>query len=175
MLWLYLLAAVTVLVISLRRTLIKLIPLNDQLYSNKVAVEHVHSGVGWVKADGRIGSVNQSLADTLGAKLTDLVDQEWYLMFPRAERPRVKEAYTQMLLAGIATLDTAIERADGIALPANIRVVAVHDHKMRLLGHHCMVHGNLRERALAEQIRQLSAALGQNETRPQKNLSSLPR
>ncbi|MEO8097745.1 MAG: PAS domain-containing protein [Acidobacteriota bacterium] len=179
MLWLYLLAAVTFLVISLRRVLLKQKPLNDELYSSKVAVEHVHSGIGWVRADGRMGSVNQSLADTLGTKLTDLVDHEWYLMFPRQERTRVRDAYTQMLLAGIASIDTAIERVDGVAQPANIRLVAVHDHKMRLVGHHCMVQENSKERAMAEQIRQLSAALGRTEQqdaiRFDKDLSTLPR
>lgn len=159
MLWLYLLAAVTVLVISLRRVVQRQAPLSDELYSSKVAVEHVHSGVGWVRGDGMVGSVNQSLADSIGAKPGELLDHDWYLMFPRQERSRVKEAYTQMLLSGIASIDTLIERGDASQRPVNVRLVAVHDHKMRLVGHHCMVHDESRERSLQGQIKDLSEAL----------------
>ncbi len=161
MLWLYLLAAVTVLVISLRRVVQRQKPLNDELYSSKVAVEHVHSGVGWVRGDGVLGSVNQSLADSIGAKPGELLDHEWYLMFPRQERARVKEAYTSMLLSGIATLETLIERGDGAQRPVNLRLVAVHDHKMRLVGHHCMIQDESRARSLEQQVLDLSQALSQ--------------
>ena len=161
MLWLYLLAAVTVLVISLRRAVQRQAPLTDELYSSKVAVEHVHSGVGWVRADGMVGSVNQSLSDSIGAKPGELLDHDWYLMFPRQERFRIKEAYTQMLLSGIASIDTVIERGDGVQRPVNVRLVAVHDHKMRLVGHHCMVHDESRERSMQQQIKDLAEALAQ--------------
>jgi PAS domain S-box-containing protein len=161
MLWLYLLAAVTVLVISLRRVKLRQAPLSDELYSSKVAVEHVHSGVGWVRADGLVGSVNQSLFDSIGAKPGELLEKEWYAMFPRSERARVNEAYTQMLLAGIASLDTLIERGDGVLRPVNVRLVAVHDHKMRLVGHHCMIHDESRARSLEQQVQDLSEALAQ--------------
>jgi PAS domain S-box-containing protein len=161
MLWLFLLGVVTLLVINRRRLMLRIIPLDDKLYSTQVAVEHVHSGVGWVRADGMIVSMNQSLADMLGTKLTEMGGHEWYMMFPRNERARVKEAYTQMLLSGIASLDTAIERADGTAQAANLRMVAVHDYKMRLVGHHCMVQNISRERALEQQVRDLSDALHQ--------------
>jgi PAS domain-containing protein len=160
MLWLYLLAAVTVLVIALRRVLQRQTPLSDELYSSKVAVEHVYSGVAWVRNDGVVGSVNQALADEFGAK-SDLLEHEWYLMFPANERGRVKEAYTQMLLSGIANLDTLIEPADGRHQPVHLRLVAVHDHKLRLVGHHCIMHDSTRERALEKQIKQLSLALAQ--------------
>lgn len=159
MLWLYLLAAVTVLVISLRRVVQRQAPLSDELYSSKVAVEHVHSGVGWVRGDGMVGSVNQSLSDSIGAKPGELLDHDWYLMFPRQERSRVKDAYTTMLLSGIASVDTLIERGDGTQRPVNLRLVAVHDHKMRLVGHHCMVHDESHERSLQRQIQDLSEAL----------------
>ena len=161
MLWLYLLGAVTVLVISLRRVLIRQKPLNDELYSSKVAVEHVHSGVAWVRTDGKLGSVNQSVADCLAAKPSDLLETDWYLLFPRAERARVKDSYTQMLLAGIASLDTFVERADGKQYPVNLRLIAVHDHKMRLVGHHALIHDESRSRALQEQVLKLSDALAQ--------------
>lgn len=158
MLWLYLLAAVTVLVIALRRVVQRQAPLSDELYSSKVAVEHVYSGMAWVRHDGVVGSVNQALADEFGAK-SDLLDHEWYLMFPAAERQRVKDAYTQMLLAGIANVDTLIEPADGRHQPVHLRMIAVHDHKLRLVGHHCIIHDSSRERALEKQIQQLSLAL----------------
>lgn len=158
MLWLYLLAAVTVLVIALRRVVRAQAPLTDELYSNRVAVEHVYSGVAWIRHDGMVGSVNQALADEFGGK-SDLLDHEWYLMFPAHERPRVKDAYTQMLLAGIANLDTMIESADGGNQVVHLRMIAVHDHKMRLVGHHCIFHNSSRERALERQIQQLSVAL----------------
>ena len=58
MLWLYLLGAVTGLSIALRRVLRRQKPLNDELYSTKVAVNHVQSGVAWVRADGKIGSIS---------------------------------------------------------------------------------------------------------------------
>lgn len=161
MLWLYLLAAVTVLVIALRRVLRQQAPLNDQLYLSKVAVEHVHSGVGWVREDGILGSVNQSLSDSLAAKPGDLIGHDWFLMFPRQERTKVREAHTAMLLAGIASIDTAIERGDGALRPVNLRLVAVHDHKMRLVGHHCMIHDESKARSLEQQVRDLSDALTQ--------------
>jgi PAS domain-containing protein len=160
MLWLYLLAAVTVLVIALRRVLQRQAPLTDELYSSKVAVEHVYSGVAWVRQDGMVGSVNQALADEFGAK-AEILDHEWYRMFPVGERPKVKEAYTQMLLAGIANVDTLIEPADGRHQPVHLRLIAMHDHKLRLVGHHCIIHDSSRERALERQITQLSLALAQ--------------
>jgi PAS domain S-box-containing protein len=161
MLWLFLLAVVTVLVINRRRIIRSITPLNDELYSSKVAVEHVHSGVGWVRADGKVGSVNQSLSDTIGAKPGELLEHDWYLMFPRYDRPRVNEAYTQMLLAGIASIDTHIERGDGVLRPVNARLVAVHDHRMRFLGFHCLVHDESRARSLEQQVQDLSEALSQ--------------
>ncbi|MEO5923525.1 MAG: PAS domain-containing protein [Bryobacteraceae bacterium] len=162
MLWLFLLAALTLVVINRRRIIRQITPLNDELYSSRVAVEHVHSGVGWVRAsDGKLGSVNQSLSDTIGAKPGELLERDWYQMFPRPERPRVNEAYTQMLLAGIASIDTLIERGDGVLRPINLRLVAVHDHKLRLVGHHCMVHDESKARLLEQQVHDLAEALSQ--------------
>jgi PAS domain-containing protein len=159
MLWLYLFAAVTVLAISLRRVLQRQKPLDAELYSSKVAVEHVHSGVGWVRSNGILGTVNQSLADSLGADPGVLLDHDWYQMFPDQERLPVKEAYTFMLLAGIATLETRIERRDGVQRPVNLRLVAVHDHRLRLVGHHCLIQDESRERSLAQQVQILTEAL----------------
>jgi hypothetical protein len=64
MLWLYLLGAVTVLVIALRRVMQRQMPLSDELYSTKVAFDHLQSGVAWVRGDGTLGTVNSSLAAT---------------------------------------------------------------------------------------------------------------
>ena len=161
MLWLFLLAAVTFLVISRRRLRLLVTPLDDALYSTKVAVENVHSGWTWVRADGKISNANQSLADSLASKPTELVGRDWYSMFAPEERGRVKEAYTQMLLAGIASLETAIVRPDGSSRPVSLRVVAVHDYKMRLVGHHCMLQDQSQQRDLEFQILQLSEALNQ--------------
>lgn len=157
MLWLYLLGAVTFLVIALRRVLRRQKPLSDELYSSKVAIEHVHSGVGYVKADGNFGFVNQSLADSLRARPNDLVGHEWYMMFPQRERSRVKDAYTQMLLQGIASLDTTMERSDGTLASVHLRLVTTHDHKMRFLGHHCLVLDFSREHDLEAEIERLKS------------------
>jgi PAS domain S-box-containing protein len=161
MLWLFLLAAVTLLVISRRRLRLLVTPLDDALYSTKVAVEHVHSGVGWVLADGKIGTANQSLADSMGMRPTELLDRDWYSMFAPDEHGRVKEAYTQMLLSGISSIETKIVRADGSNRPVDLRVVAVHDHRARLVGHHCMLHDQAQQRELEIQVSQLSEALAQ--------------
>lgn len=161
MLWLYLLGAVTLLVISRRRLRLRIIPLDDAVYSSKVAVEHVHSGVAWVRADGKIGSVNQSVVNSMGAKASELMDRDWYSMFASEERGRVKDAYTQMLLAGIASIETTIARNDGSTRPVDLRLVAVHDHKMRLVGHHCMLQDRAQQRDLESEVLRLSEALTQ--------------
>jgi len=165
MLWLYLLAAVTVLIIALRRVLRRQKPLYDELYSTRVAIKHVHSGVAWVESSGKIGFVNESLAGLTAAKATDLTGSDWYSLFPAAlEQERVREAYAQMLLSGIASLDTTIERRGGSHSDAvNLRLVAVHDRKARFVGHHVLVHDVSRERALENQLRQLSQAVGTSE------------
>ena len=157
MLWLYLLGAVTFLTIALRRVLRRQRPLTNELYTNKVAVEHVHSGVAFVKADGTIGSVNQSLADSLLARPNDLVGHEWYLLFPQRERAAMREAYAQMLIQGISTLEANVERTDGSLAAVHIRLVTANDHKMRVLGHHCMVHDVSREHKLEARIRELES------------------
>ncbi len=158
MLWLYLLGAVTVLIIALRRVLRRQRPLTNELYSTKVAVEHVHSGVAFVKADGTVGFVNQSLADSLLARPGDLVDHEWYLMFPQRERAAMREAYAQMLIQGISTLEATVERTDGSLAAVHVRLVTAHDDKMRVLGHHCMVRDVSEVRRLEERIKELESA-----------------
>ena len=160
--WLFLLAVVTLLVINRRRILRTIQPLNDELYSTKVAIEHVHSGACWVRSeDGKVGFANQSLQDSIAAKPGALIDNDWYQMFPKRERHRVNEAYTQMLLAGIASIETLIERGDGTLRPVNLRLVAVHDRRTQLVGFHCMIHDESRSQSLEQQVRDLAEALSQ--------------
>jgi PAS domain S-box-containing protein len=135
--------------------------MDDAVYSSRVAVDHVHSGVAWIGADGKIGSVNQSLADSIRLKPSDLVDRDWYSMFSPTERGHVKEAYTQMILAGIASIETAILRADNSSSPVKLRIVAVHNRRMRLVGHHCMIHDQAQQSELERRISELSEALAQ--------------
>jgi PAS domain S-box-containing protein len=159
MLWLYLLAAVTALIIALRRVLRRLGPLREELYTTKVAIEHVHAGVVFIKADGKVGFVNQSLADSLLAKPSDLAEREWLLMFPNQERAKVEEAYNQMLLQGIANLETSFERSDGTHAPIHLRLVTAHNQNMRVLGHHCLIRDDSQLRALKQKVAELTAAL----------------
>src|SRR5277367_3955 len=98
----YLFAMVTVLTIALRRVLRRQKPLSDELYSQKVAIEFVHSGIAWVRGDGTLGTVNSSLATTLASTPEKLLGREWYEIFPKQEREQVQEAYSQMLLVGKA-------------------------------------------------------------------------
>jgi PAS domain S-box-containing protein len=157
MLWLYLLGAVTVLVIALRRTRKKILPLDDELYSKNVAIDHVQSGAAWVRADATFGSVNQSFARALQFEPRDLTGKEWFKMFPPEHHGQVKQHFSEMLLAGTTTFDAPGIRADGSPLWLNVRLVAVHDHHMRFVGHHCLVEDRTRLYELEEQVRALSA------------------
>jgi PAS domain S-box-containing protein len=157
MLWLYLLGTVTVLVIVLRRVLRRQIPLSDELFSKKVAVEYVQSGVAWVRGDGTLGAVNQSLADTLRSTPADLMGKEWYKIFPPEEHSVVRDGYSQMLLVGVYAFDGPGQRVDGSRVWLNIKLVAAADHKARYVGHYCLVQDRTRERELEEQVRSLTA------------------
>jgi len=159
MLWLYLLGAVTFLVIALRRVLRRQKPLDDQVYSSRVAIDHVHSGVAWIRADGTIGSMNPSLAATLGIKHGELNGHDWLLLFPQRERTKAREMYSQMLLVGIASTDIQVERTNGSLASLNMVLVAVHDHKTRFVGHHCLTVDRTREKYLEEKVKQLTEAL----------------
>jgi PAS domain S-box-containing protein len=158
-LWLYLLGAVTVLVIALRRVLRRQAPLSDELYSKQVAIDHVQSGVAWVRADGTVGSVNPALVELLRTPIKDLVGRNWETLFPEIERPAIQEAYRQALLMGrISLLATAL-RMDGTALYANLKLVAIHDHKTRFVGHYCLIEDCSRVLELEEQMRKLTSEL----------------
>ena len=155
MFWLYLLGAVTVLSIALRRVLQRQNPLADEVYSTKVAFDHLQSGVAWVRADGVLSAVNSSLATSLSANPKTLVGRKWLEIFPKEERNRVEEFYSQMLLSGITQFDTYGRRADGTYAWLNVMLVAVHDHKMRFVGHHCLVLDSTHTRLLEEKLREV--------------------
>jgi PAS domain S-box-containing protein len=155
-LWLYLLALVTFLTIALRRVLRRQIPLSDELHVKTVAIEHVHSGIAWVRQDGAIGSINASFAATLNAVPRELVGRDWYEIFSQQDRVRMKEAYSQMLLLGKANLEVHAKRTDGTYAGLEVLLVAQHDHKSRFIGHHCLAADRTRERLLEEQIRELA-------------------
>ncbi len=156
-LWLYLLAAVTFLIIALRRVLRRLRPLNDEVYAKQVAIDHVHSGVAWVRFDGTIGSVNPALAKTLHAIPKELVGSPWTALFPPKDRPRVEEAYSQALLSGRASLSGDALRLDGTQAQVEVLLVSIHDHKSRFIGHYCLMEDRTHVLELEAQLNQLGA------------------
>jgi PAS domain S-box-containing protein len=157
MLWLYLLGIVTVLMIVLRRVLRRQKPLNDELYAKSVAVEHVQSGVAWVRADGTFGSANLSFVQSLGLGADDLIGREWCKMFPVDDHLRAQQAFSQMLLRGVTSFDAVCRRPDGASVYLNVRLVAVHDHHMRFVGHHVLIENRTREHELEAQLKQAIA------------------
>jgi PAS domain S-box-containing protein len=157
MYWLYLLGTVTLLTIALRRLKRRQQPLDDELYSKKVAIEHVQSGVAWVRADGTFGFTNQSFAKTLKTSCYDLGGKDWYRIFSVQDRENAQEAYTQMLLSGVMSMETRGARPDGSELWLNVRLVAVHDHNMRFVGHHCLIEDRTREHELEQRVTELDA------------------
>jgi PAS domain S-box-containing protein len=158
MLWLYLLGLVTLLVIALRRVLRRQKPLSDELYSKQVAINHVHSGVAWVRADGTIGTVNPSLLATLGADSAKVIGRDWLEIFPMDDRDHLREAYRQMLLAGKISLETQARRFDGTLAEVSVLLVVVHDHKTRLIGHYCLLEDCAKIHQLQKEIRALTEA-----------------
>jgi PAS domain S-box-containing protein len=155
MLWLYLLGAITVLCIALRRVIHRQAPLSDEVYSTKVAFDHLQSGVAWITADGTIGTVNSSLASTLTREPKSLFGHDWLDIFPKQERERVQESYSRMLLLGRTELNAYGLRTDGTYVWLNVLLVAVHDHKMRFVGHHCLVLDSTHARFLEERVKEL--------------------
>lgn len=140
MLWLYILALATFLGIVVRRLLRRQKPLMDDLYYKRVAIDHVFDGVAWVTEGGRISYVNPSLARMLSLAPEQLHGKAWSEMFVPEERGRIHDAYSQMLLSGKAWLDVEVVDSRGAVTRRGLLIVAVHDHKMRLAGHHCILH-----------------------------------
>jgi PAS domain S-box-containing protein len=152
----YLLGLAILLYIALRRVKAQQAPLQDEVYMKKVAVEYVQSGVAWIRADGSVGSTNQAMATALRAAQRELVGKDWYELFSSQDRERLKEAYSQMLLFGKATIDVLGRRMDGTYAGLELLMVAIHDHKMRFVGHHCLVADRSREKVLERQLEELS-------------------
>ena len=157
--WLYLLGAVTFLIVALRRVVHRQIPLSDEIYSKQVAIDHVHSGVAWVRSDGTVGSLNPALAKTLGLLPKELFGREWDTFFPLRDRPKVLEAYRQALLLGKTSLVTQAERPDGSRAQVRVLLVTIHDHQSRLVGHYCLMEDQTREMELKQQVQNLKAQL----------------
>lgn len=139
MLWLYLLGITTLLAIAVRRLWRRQKPLSDEVYFKTIAIEHVHDGVAWVGTNGRIQYANPSLGRMLDAATDRLLERSWFDMFTPQERWRVEQAYSQMLLAGLTSFETDMIDATGTIFRREILLVAGHDHKTRLAGHHCIV------------------------------------
>jgi PAS domain S-box-containing protein len=158
-LWLYLLAAVTVLLIALRRVLHRQAPLSDELFSKQVAIDHVHSGVAWVRSDGTVGSINPALAKTIGALPKEILGQHWEKLFPENERAHVREAYSRALLGGKISISTVAQRTDGSQARVDVLLVTIHDSKTRLVGHYCLMDDRTRELELEAHVEKLVTAL----------------
>ena len=160
-LWVYLLGLTVLLVIALRRVIAQQNPLKDEVYSRTVAIEYVQSGVAWIRADGKIRSINASFAAALGSDPKRLTGLDWYELFAQQDRGKIHEAYSQMLLLGRATLEARGRRLDGGHSGLEVLMVAIHDHKMRFVGHHCLVADRTREKMLEAQVEELITSLEQ--------------
>lgn len=171
MLWLILLGVAIALGIALRRVLRRQAPLNDQLHSKTVAVDHVHSGVAWVRGDGTYGSVNPSFAKIFQLEPRNFVGREWYKVFKPEEHARVRDCYSQMMLMGTIAFEAAGESADGKTVWLDVRLVGVHDHHTRFVGHHCMIEDKTRERELEQTIRALKECAGPLDLAPRRSVS----
>ena len=158
MLWLYLLAIVTVLAIILRRVLLRQTPLRDEIYSKRVAIEYVSTGVAWVGADGKLRATNPALARSLNVDQKDIIGRDWYELFAPSDREEMRQAYSQMLLAGRASVKVRGLRRNGTFAWFDVTLVAVHDHKMRFVGLHCLADDRTRQHELEERIDQLTRA-----------------
>lgn len=158
-LWVYLLGLSVLLVIALRRVKAQQDPLKDEVYTTTVAIEHIQSGVAWIRSDGKIRSINASFANTLGGEPKKLTGRDWYELFAQQDRAKIQEAYSQMLLLGRATLEAHGRRPDGGQCGLEVLMVAIHDHKMRFVGHHCLVVDRTREKMLEAQVEELTKSL----------------
>jgi len=158
-LWVYLLGLTVLLVVALRRVMASQDPLRDEVYRRTVAVEHVQSGVIWVNSDGKVSSVNASFANTLGGEPKNILGHDWYEIFAPRDRNKMEEAYSQMLLLGKANVEVHGRRLDGSYSALEVLMVAIHDHKMRFIGHHCLILDRTRERVLETQLEELTKKL----------------
>jgi len=139
MFWLYLLGAVTFLIIVLRRVLRRQKPLTAEVNSSRVAIENAQSGVAWIGTDCKLASVNHSLADTLGVKQAKLMGANWTTLFAAEDSERVSEAYMRMLHHGKASFRACGSGPVGEPARLDVLLVAVHDQKLRFVGHNCLI------------------------------------
>jgi len=139
MLWLYLLGIVTVLSIVVRRLWRRQKPLDEAVFSHRVAIDNVSSGVAWIPKNGLLHTVNPALVSMLCTTQDELKDRDWMDIFASDEKAHVEEKFSQMLLAGRSSLEALTRDSYGREIPRNVVLVAVHDHKMRFMGHHCIV------------------------------------
>ena len=160
-LWVYLLGLSVLLMIALRRVKAQQTPLKDEVYTTTVAIEHIQSGVAWIRADGKIRSINASFAKALGGEPKKFTGRDWYELFAQQDRDKMQEAYSQMLLLGRAELEAHGRRLDGGQSGLEVLMVAIHDYKMRFVGHHCLVVDRTREKALEAQVEELTRSLEQ--------------
>jgi PAS domain S-box-containing protein len=135
----YLLGLLVLLVIAFRRLRAQQTPLNDQLYRTTVAFENVPSGVAWVRADGTVRSINQSLAVTLGWAPKELIGRGWYELFAKQDGSKLEEAFGRMLLIGKATLEVHRRQNEGADPVRELMIVAIRDKKERFMGHYCLI------------------------------------
>ena len=156
MLWLYLLGAVTILTIALRRVLRRLNPLGEDLRREKLVIEQLPTGVAWVRGDGKFGSVNPAFAHAFDLSPGDLIGHEWYKIFPPSGHNRIQKAYAETLLMGVQTFSATGVRRDGSAVWLNVRLVPVHDRNARFIGHHCLVEDRTNEHELEALVDKLS-------------------
>lgn len=155
----YLLGRSALPVVALRRVMAKQDPLKDEVCRRTVAVEHVQSGVVWVSSDGKVSSVNASFANTLGGEPKNICGHDWYEIFAPRDRSKMAEAYSQMLLLGKAHVEVHGRRLDGSYSALDVLMVAIHDHKMRFIGHHCLILDRTRERVLEAQLDEFTKKL----------------
>lgn len=155
----YLLGLSVLLVIALRRVKAQQEPLKDEVYKTTVAIEHIQSGVAWIRADGKIRSINASFARALGGEPKKLTGRDWYELFAHQDRDKIQAAYSQMLLLGRAELEARGRRLDGGQSGLEVIMVAIHDYKMRFVGHHCLVVDRTREKMLEAAVEELTKTL----------------
>lgn len=171
--WVWFYGLSTLLGILYRRLWLKQLPLNKELNASRVAIDHIQSGVAWVREDGKIGSANPSLAESVSIRAASLVGHDWLELFPESERQNVQKAHAEMLLSGHSSVSTLLERADGSHAPADLRLVVIHDDKSKFLGHHCLIQDLTREWELQSQLRKLNQSLKQASHAPAAPAPSL--
>ncbi len=147
------------LTIVVRRLLRRQQPLIDELYAKRIAIDQMSSGVAWIPSNGSVHSVNRALARMLGATAEQLAGRNWLQMFAESERPRAQQVYTETLLAARGSFHTLTIDVNGVETPREVRMAAAYDHKMRLMGHHCIIEPEGPEASRQKALRSIRANL----------------